>query len=90
MNMYQLQMKRLLAWCQSCEWSATDYHGLFSKIYNVRHYEAIRANTENPYMAMEAYNSLQLAGKELVEFMHARCFPEVIKSAVFYLVQNNN
>ena len=89
MNMYQMQMKRLLVWCQSCEWSATDYHGLFSKIYNVRHYAAIKANTDNPYYRIEADNSLLLAGKELVAFMHARCFPELIKNAVFYLVQND-
>lgn len=90
MNEYQLQMKRLLVWCQSCEWSANDYHGLFSRIYNVRHYAALKANTVNPYYKIDADNGLQLASKELVFFMNARCFPELIKNAVFYLVQNDN
>lgn len=89
MNMYQMQMKRLLAWCQACEWSAASYHGLFSRIYYVRHYEAIKKMTKNEEIAKVAGESLEMARTELAEFMQTRCMPDVVKIAVLYLVQND-
>lgn len=90
MNMYQMQMKRLLAWCQACEWSAASYHGLFSRIYLVRHYEAIEKMTKDEEIAKRAGDSLEIARKELAEFMQTRCLPDVVKVAVLYLIQNDN
>lgn len=90
MNQYQVQMKRLLDWCQACDWSAASYYALFSRIYFVRHYEAIWLQNKSSFVGTVAHDSLQRARKDLGDFMQTRCLPDEVKIAVLYLVQNNN
>lgn len=81
----EVKLRAVIAWCLACEWSVTDFHFLFSRIYNVIHYFQLLSVVDTPESTSMASMSLDNAVKDLHAFMMARCFPIEIRDAVVWL-----
>ena len=81
----EMKLRAVIAWCMACEWSVTDFHFLFSRIYNVIHYKKLWRDAATPETTALAAWSRDDAIEELHRFMAARCFPPEIRRAVEWL-----
>lgn len=89
MSEKEIKLRAVFAWCMACEWSVTDLHLLFSRIYNVIHYRKLWTDAKTPEIVVSATRSGFDALEDLHLFMIARCFPEEIRQAVMWLVYHN-
>lgn len=81
----EMKLRAIIAWCMACEWSVTDFHFLFSRIYNVIHYRRLWTDADTPEGTALAAWSRDDAIKDLHDFMKARAFPDEIRLAVIWL-----
>lgn len=81
----EMKLRAVIAWCLACEWSVTDFHFLFSRIYNVIHYRRLWTDADTPEGTALAAWSRDDAIKDLHDFMKARAFPDEIRRAVIWL-----
>jgi hypothetical protein len=81
----EMKLRAVIAWCMACGWSVTDFHLLFSRIYNVIHYRRLWTDADTPKGTALAAQSRDDAIKDLHTFMKARCFPDEIRLAVVWL-----
>jgi len=81
----EIKLRAVIAWCLACEWSVVDLHMLFSRIYNVIHYQKMWTDAQTPETTSLTARSRDDAIAELHEFMAARCFPYEIRRAVVWL-----
>ena len=85
MSEKEIKLRALFAWCMACEWSVSDLHFLFSRIYNVIHYSRLWADADTPAIADMIAWSRNDAITDLHGFMKARCFPDEIRQVVVWL-----
>lgn len=85
MTQRDLKLKAVIAWCLFCGWSVTDFHMLFSRIYNVIHYRRLWTDAETWEGQSLAARSRDDAIEDLHKFMKARCFPDEIRQCVVWL-----
>lgn len=85
----EIKLRAIFAWCMACEWSVTDLHFLFSRIYNVIHYRRLWTDAETPEGTALAAWSRDEAISDLHEFMKARCFPDEIRLAVIWIYNHS-
>ena len=85
MTRYQMKLQAVWKWCQSAEWSVEDYNRLFTRICAVLHYRRLCLLAHIPEDVEKCSESLVTAEEDLHSFMHARCFPDSIKSSVWWL-----
>lgn len=81
----EMKLRAVIAWCLACEWSVTDFHFLFSRIYNVLHYRKMWADAKTPETTALAAWSRDDAIEDLHKFMAARCLPDEIRRCVEWL-----
>ena len=81
----EIKLRAVIAWCMACDWSVTDLHFLFSRMYNVIHYRRLWTDAKTPENTALAAWSRDVAIDELHQFMRARCFPDEIRMAVVWL-----
>ena len=81
----EMKLRAVIAWCLACEWSVTDFHFLFSRIYNVIHYRQLWTDADTPEGTALASWSRDNAIKDLHAFMKARALPDEIRMAVVWL-----
>ena len=89
MSDYEIKLRAVFQWCMSCEWSVADLNMLFSRIYNIWHYRLLWLNADTPENTALAAWSRDEAYKDLSNFCHARCFPDEIRIAVFWLAEHS-
>lgn len=85
MTQREIKLRAVIAWCMACGWSVTDFHMLFSRIYNVIHYRRLWTDTETWEGQLLAARSRDDAIEDLHVFMKARCFPDEIRQCVVWL-----
>ena len=85
MTQREIKLRAVIAWCMACGWSVTDFHMLFSRIYNVIHYRKMCTITGATVVQSMAASSRDDAIEDLHEFMRARCFPDEIRRCVVWL-----
>lgn len=85
MSEKEMKLRAVFAWCMACEWSVTDLHFLFSRIYDVIHKRRLWTDADTPEGTALAAWSRDVAIDDLHQFMRARCFPDEIRQAVVWL-----
>ena len=85
MTQEQFMLAVILKWCQACEWRMKDYHQLYEMMFNYNHYEMLRLTSSSAEVRERAGGSLELARNNLIDFMDARCFPDNVRRAVWYV-----
>lgn len=85
MKQREIKLRAVIAWCMACGWSVTDFHMLFSRIYNVIHYRRMSTDAKTTMGQSLAACSRDDAIEELHQFMKARCFPDEIRWCVIWL-----
>lgn len=89
MSEYEMKLRAVFQWCMVCEWSVVDLHMLFSRISNIWHYRRAWLDAKTPEITALAAWSRDEAYKDLLDFCHARCLPDEIRMAVFWLAEHN-
>lgn len=81
----EMKLRAVIAWFLACEWSVTDFHFLFGRIYNVIHYRRLWTDADTPEGTALAAWSRDDAIKDLHDFMRTRAFPDEIRMTVVWL-----
>ena len=81
----EIKLRAVFAWCMACDWSVTDLHFLFSRMYHVIFYRKSWNDANTPETTALAAWSRDEAINDLGAFMAARAFPDEIRQAVVWL-----
>ena len=88
MTQEQLKLAVIFKWCQACEWRMRDYHQLFGMMYYYNYNEKLMMNSSSVEVRERAAKSFESAKNNLIDFMAARCFPDNVKRAVWYVCKS--